>query len=183
MAHSEQTLRQEEIYAGRVLRLTRDTVRLENGAEGEREVVHHHGGACVLALTPQREVYLVRQYRYAIGREMWELPAGKLEPDEDPFAAARRELTEEAGVTADNWRSLGAFYPTVGYCTEAIHLYVATGLHPAAMHLDDDEFLEPSRCPLSDLVRRVLSGEIQDAKTIIGCLKVQALLENGELTP
>ncbi len=183
MAHFEKTLDQAEVFSGRVLRLTKDTVRLENGDISEREVVHHRGGACVLALTPGRAVYLVRQYRYAIGCEMWELPAGKLEPGEDPFDAARRELTEEVGVTADRWRSLGAFFPTVGYCTEAIHMYIATDLHPAAMHLDTDEFLEPYLLPLDEVVQRILRGEIQDSKTIIGCLKAKALLENGELCP
>ncbi len=182
MAHFEKMLASQELFNGRVLRLTRDRVQLENGAEGEREIVHHHGGACVVALTGEKEVYLVRQYRYAIGREMWELPAGKLEAGEDPFEAARRELTEEAGITADHWLKLGPFYPTVGYCTEAIHMYLATGLHPAAMHLDEDEFLEPYKMPLEDMVQKALSGQLQDSKTIIGILKAKALLDAGELT-
>lgn len=181
MAHFEQQLSSETLYAGRVFRVSRDTVQLENGAQSLREIVHHHGGACVLALTQEGQVYLVRQYRYAIGREMWELPAGKLEPGEDPFAAAQRELTEETGVTAAHWLPLGAFYPTVGYCTEAIHLYIATGLAPAQMHLDEDEFLEPYTVPLSQLIERILAGEIQDSKTIIACLKAQALLQSGQL--
>ena len=181
MAHYEKTLTSEVIYDGRVVHLTKDEVGLENGAVGIREIVHHNGGACVAALTPEGNVYLVKQYRYTIGREMWELPAGKLEKGEDPFEAARRELREEAGVTADNWRSLGFFYPTVGYCTERIYMYLATGLHPAAMALDEDEFLEPYQLPLEELVARCMSGEIQDAKTVIGALKVKALLDAGEV--
>ena len=180
MAHFEKKLTQETIYDGRVLRLTRDTVALENGDTALREIVRHHGGACVAALTAENEVYLVRQFRYAIGREMWELPAGKLEADEDPFAAAQRELTEEVGVTADTWLELGPFYPTVGYCTEAIHLYAAKDLHPAAMHLDEDEFLEPYRVPLDEVVQRILAGEIRDGKTIIGCLKLKELRTAGK---
>lgn len=181
MAHFEEQLTSEIIYDGRVVHLTKDEVRLENGAVGIREIVHHNGGACVVAVNEAREVYVVKQFRYATGREMWELPAGKLEKGEDPFEAAKRELTEEAGVTADNWRALGYFWPTVGYCTERIYMYLATGLHPAAMHLDEDEFLEPYRMPLEELVKKSLSGEIQDAKTVIGVLKAKALLDAGEL--
>ena len=181
MAHFEEQLTSEVIYDGRVVHLTRDEVRLENNAVGIREIVHHNGGACVVAVNEAREVYVVKQFRYATGREMWELPAGKLEKGEDPFEAAKRELTEEAGVTADSWRELGYFWPTVGYCTERIYMYLATGLHPAAMHLDEDEFLEPYRIPLAELVEKSLSGEIQDAKTVIGVLKAKALLDAGEL--
>ena len=181
MAHFEEQLTSEIIYDGRVVHLTKDEVRLENGAVGIREIVHHNGGACVVAVNEAREVYVVKQFRYATGREMWELPAGKLEKGEDPFEAAKRELTEEAGVTADNWRALGYFWPTVGDCTERIYMYLATGLHPAAMHLDEDEFLEPYRMPLEELVKKSLSGEIQDAKTVIGVLKAKALLDAGEL--
>ncbi len=182
MAHFEKTLDTTELYNGRVFRVTRDSVLLENGNTSTREIVHHHGGACVVALTAQREVYLVRQYRYAIGREMWELPAGKLEQGEDPFEAAKRELGEEAGLAADHWRPLGAFYPTVGYCTEAIHMYLATGLHQGDLHLDDDEFLEPYKVSLDEMVARVMSGEIQDSKTIVGVLKAKQLLDAGEIT-
>lgn len=181
MAHFEEQLTSEVVYDGRVVHLTKDEVRLENGATGIREIVHHNGGACVVAVNEQREVYVVRQFRYATGCEMWELPAGKLEKGEDPFEAAKRELTEEVGVTADNWRDLGYFWPTVGYCTERIHMYLATGLHPAAMHLDEDEFLEPYRIPLEELVAKSLAGEIRDAKTVIGALKAKALLDAGEL--
>ena len=100
MPHTETTLSSQEIFNGKVIRVTYDTVRLENGDTSFREVVHHHGGACVLAVTPQDEIYLVKQFRYAMGEEIWELPAGKLEAGEDPFEAAKRELAEECGVLA-----------------------------------------------------------------------------------
>ena len=115
MAHSEQTLDSRLIFDGKVIRVTLDIVRLENGDTSMREVVHHHGGACIMPVTDQGEVYLVRQFRYALGEEMWELPAGKLEAGEDPFEAAKRELEEECGVTADEYIPLGCIYPTVGY--------------------------------------------------------------------
>ena len=118
MAHIEKTVDSKEMVSGRVIRVTLDTVELENGERSMREIVHHHGGACVLAVTDADEVYLVRQYRYALQEEIWELPAGKLEAAEDPFEAAKRELAEECGVTADEFIDLGVLYPTVGYDSE-----------------------------------------------------------------
>ena len=106
------------------------------------------------------------QFRYAMQQQLWELPAGKLEKGEDPFEAAKRELEEECGLTADNYISLGEFYPTVGYDTEVIYTWVATGLHETKMHLDADEFLTPDRVPLEKAYQMVMSGEIKDGKTI-----------------
>lgn len=180
MAHNEKLLNQQEIYSGRVFRVTKDTVLLENGAEGIREIVHHHGGAAVVALDEHGRVILVRQYRHAIGREMWEIPAGKLESGEDPFEAAKRELAEEGGVTADVWQELGVIYPTVGYATEAIYLYLATRLHPVPMHLDEDEFLEPSYLPLEQVMDWIMQGKLQDSKTVIGCMKADKLTRKKE---
>lgn len=179
MAHTEKTLESKEIYEGRVITLTVDKALLENGQVANREVVHHHGGACILPLFDDGTILMVRQYRYAMHKELWELPAGKLELGEDPFEAARRELTEECGVTAQRFYPLGEFYPTVGYCTEVIHTWVATGLQEAEMHLNDDEFLTPQRVPLEKAYRMVLSGEISDGKTVAGILKLKALLAEG----
>ena len=120
MAHIETTLDSKEIFNGRVIRVTVDTVRLENGNTSTREIVHHHGGACVLPVDDEGNVYMVRQFRYAMGEEIWELPAGKLEAGEDPFEAAKRELAEECGVTANHYTDLGVLYPTVGYDSEGI---------------------------------------------------------------
>ena len=181
MAHIETTLDSTTIFEGKVIRVTVDTVELEDGSAGYREIVHHHGGACVLAVTDSDEVYLVRQYRYALEEELWELPAGKLEKGEDPFEAAKRELGEECGLTADNYISLGQFYPTVGYDTEVIYTWVATGLHKTQMHLDADEFLTPDRVPLDKAYEMVMSGEIRDGKTIAGILKLKALIAEGKL--
>lgn len=181
MAHSEQTLDSRLIFDGKVIRVTLDTVRLENGDTSMREVVHHHGGACIMPVTDNGEVYLVRQFRYALGEEMWELPAGKLEAGEDPFEAAKRELTEECGVYADEYISLGQVYPTVGYDTEVIYIWAARGLHPAPMHLDADEFLTPERIPLAQAYEMVLSGEIKDAKTVAGILKFKAMLDDKKI--
>lgn len=181
MAHFEKTLDSDTRFEGRVFTLTVDTVELENGRTSTREVVHHNGGACIAALTENDEVYLVRQFRYAFGQELWELPAGKLEKGEDPFEAAKRELTEECGVYADEYISLGQVYPTVGYDTEVIYIWAARGLHPAPMHLDADEFLTPERIPLAQAYEMVLSGEIKDAKTVAGILKFKAMLDDKKI--
>ena len=182
MAHLETTLSSHEIYHGRVISLSLDEARLENGETAQREVVHHHGGACVAPLWPDGTVSMVRQFRYAMQKELWELPAGKLEAGEDPFLAAQRELGEECGVKADRYVPLGEFYPTVGYCTEIIYMWAATGLHETPMHLDDDEFLTPERIPLGEAYRMVLANEISDGKTIAGILKLKALLDAGKIT-
>ena len=171
----------QEIFSGHVVRLTLDKVELENGRSATREVVHHRGGACIAALTEKDELYLVRQYRYALGQELWELPAGKLEEGEDPFEAAKRELEEECGLKADQYIDLHPFYPTVGYCSEVIYTWLARGLHPVPMHLDEDEFLTPTKMPLEEVCRMVLDGEIRDGKTVAAVLKIKALKEAGRL--
>ncbi|WP_300252457.1 NUDIX domain-containing protein [uncultured Subdoligranulum sp.] len=175
MPHTETMLESKEIFAGRVIRVTYDTVRLENGNTSTREVVHHHGGACILPVDEAGNVYLVRQFRYAIGEEIWELPAGKLEAGEDPFEAAKRELGEECGLTADHFEDLGVVYPTVGYDSERIYIWAATGLHPAAQHLDEDEFLDVVKMPLEKALALVLDGTIRDSKTQVGLMKYALL--------
>ena len=179
MAHYEKQLSSEEQFAGRVITVTLDTVELENGKTSTREVVHHHGGAGVAALNDQGEVYLVRQYRYALARELIEIPAGKLEAGEDPFEAAQRELGEEAGLQAASWRDLGHIIPTCGYCSEIIWLYAAKDLTDVRQHLDPDEFLSVFTLPLDTAARMVLDGEITDGKTVAALLKLKALRDGG----
>ena len=179
--HFEKTLSSETLFEGRVITLTKDTALLENGRTATREVVHHHGGACIVPYFADGTICMVRQFRYAMQQELWELPAGKLEKGEDPFKAAKRELGEACGLTADHYTPLGEFYPTVGYDTEIIYMWVATGLHTTQMHLDDDEFLTPDRIPLAKAYEMVMSGEIKDGKTIAGVLKLKALVDEGRL--
>ena len=179
MPHSETTLDSKEIFAGRVIRVTLDTVRLENGHTSTREVVHHHGGTCIMPVTDNDEIYMVRQFRYALGEEVWELPAGKLEKDEDPFAAAKRELEEECGLTADEYTSLGVLYPTVGYDSEKIYIWMARGLHKTGQHLDDDEFLDVHKVPFEKALAMVEDNTIRDSKTIAGILRY-ALMRKGQ---
>ena len=179
MAHFETKLTSDVLFEGRVVRLTKDTVQLENGKTSTREVVHHNGGAAVIAMTDDHEIYLVRQYRYALGEELLEVPAGKLEKGEDPFVAAKRELSEETGLSAEDYVDLGYIIPTCGYCTEKIYLYAAKGLTQDAQHLDADEFVSTVKMPRAEAVQKVMLNEIRDAKTAVAVLKLEALCRAG----
>lgn len=178
----EEPVSSEEIYHGRILHVTRDTVRMENGREALREVVHHPGGACVVPLTADHMVIMVRQFRYPHLEETLEVPAGKLEYGEDPQTCAERELSEEAGASAEKLEPLGCLYPTPAYDKEVIYMYLARNIRmEQAQHLDADEFLDVVKLPLSEAVAMVMRNEIRDAKTQIALLKTAMLLqqENG----
>ena len=162
----ETTLSSEKIFDGRILHIRRDTVRLPDGSDATREVVDHPGGVCVLALDDENRALLVSQFRYPYKEVVREVPAGKLEYGEDPREAAIRELAEETGATAGEFRSLGELYPSPGYCGEIIRMYLARDLTFGETHLDKDEFLNLERIPFGQLVEQVVSGEIKDAKTI-----------------
>ncbi|MCQ2408246.1 MAG: NUDIX hydrolase [Oscillospiraceae bacterium] len=173
----ERQLRSEEIYNGRILHITRDTVLLENGAEALREVVHHPGGACVVPLTENGDVLMVRQFRYPHGTETLELPAGKLEYGEDPLTCAVRELKEEVGGEADQLELLGFLYPTPAYDKEVIYMYLARSIRlDSGQSLDVDEFLDVVRMPLEQAVEMVMENRLPDAKTQIALLKAARLL-------
>lgn len=179
MPHTEAMLESKEIFNGRVIRVTLDKVQLEDGTTSTREVVHHHGGACVLPVDADGNVTMVRQFRYALGEELWELPAGKLEAGEDPFEAAKRELSEECGLTADTYTELGVVYPTVGYDSERIYLWAAEGLHTVGQHLDAGEFLDVVKMPFAQALGLVMDGTIRDSKTQIALLKYAQLRDKA----
>lgn len=176
MELTEKTLSSEKIFDGRILHVRRDTVLLPNGHESTREVVDHPGGVCVLALDGQQRVLVVSQYRYPYEQVLTELPAGKLEYGEDPAQAAVRELREETGAVAGQFESLGELYPSPGYCGEIIRMYLARDLSFGDTDPDEDEFLNLERVPFEQMVERVLSGELKDAKTIAAVLKAKLLL-------
>ena len=167
---NETMVTSEPVYLGRVVRLYVDTVRLPDGREAQREIVRHPGAVAMVPVLPSGEVVLVRQYRHAAGRVLLEIPAGTLEPDEEPEEAASRELQEEIGYEPGSLIRLAGEYTAPGYTTELIHIYLATGLKPSSLAQDSDEFLEVVRLPLDEAVRRVEDGTIEDGKTIIGLL-------------
>jgi 8-oxo-dGTP pyrophosphatase MutT (NUDIX family) len=167
------------IYDGRVIKVSIDTVVLPNGMQVPLELVRHPGGAAVVAIDAQNRVCLLRQYRHAAGGYIYELPAGKLEPDEPPENTARRELVEEGAVSASDWSSLGSFYSSPGVFTEIIHLYLATGLSTAASMPEADEVFQVEWWPLDLAVERARNGELTDAKTIVGILRAEARQKNA----
>lgn len=177
MDYIEQTVKKNYIYEGKILKLRRDDAQLPDGRPCVREIIEHSGGACVLYIK-ENKVLLVRQYRYAYGESLYELPAGKLEAGEDPKQAALRELKEEAGVLADDLKLLYIMYPTPGYTNEKIYIYQAVSGKETASAPDEDEFLDVEYLPL-DRVREMLErGELRDGKTIVA---LQAYLLAGKL--
>ena len=178
MDMTEKTLESREVYRGRILRVREDRVRLPNGKEGVREVVEHPGGVAIFAMDDQDRVAMVRQYRYPIGQLLLELPAGKLDhgAEEDRLLGAKRELSEETGLEAQEWTYLGYTLASPGFCDEALHMYLARKLTRKGQHLDEDEFLDVVTMPFAQLAEQVMDGTITDAKTVSTTLKVKVML-------
>lgn len=173
----ESCISSESVFEGKVLHVLVDQIRLPNGGQGFREYIKHKGAVAVLPLTEEGEVICVRQYRYAHGCVMTEIPAGKLDSKtEDHVEAALRELREETGAVCDSLTYLGLFRSTPAILDEKIDLYLAEGLHFGDTDLDDDEFLNIVRVPLPQLVDDVLTGKITDGKTQVAILKVNEIL-------
>lgn len=164
-------------YSGILMDVRVDSVELPGGKRSKREIAEHPGGVTILPLDENGDVYCVRQYRYAFSTELLEIPAGKLEPGEEPLPAAVRELSEETGISAGRIDPLGAFMMSPGFCTEVLHMYLARDLRFGAAHPDDDEFLHVEKYSLQTLVDMVMRGEICDAKSVIAILKSARFLE------
>lgn len=172
MANEERPVACQQLYAGRILTLEKMTVELQNGKQALREIVRHKGAAAIVPVDDMLRVPMVRQYRVAIGREMLEIPAGKMDSEgEDPFECAKRELREETGLTAQEWTYLGPYIASPGYCDEIVHLYMAQKLTLGKDDPDDDEFLSVEYIPLEELLRSVMEGRIHDGKTMAALLK------------
>jgi len=162
-----------KVFTGRIFSVNVESITLPRGEPLEAEVIRHPGSVVLIPITDGGEIVLVRQYRHAIGRSAWELPAGSLKDGEDPPAAAVRECHEEIGLIPSSLDRLGTFFPTPGYCDEAMNFYRATGLRaPApddpAAHQDEDEDIEAKPFPVETIRRMIASGEIIDLKTVAG---------------
>ena len=158
-------------FRGRIISLSTDEVTLPNGHRAELEVVHHPGGAAAVAIDAEKRVCLLRQYRYVAGGWIWELPAGKLEPNEPPLITAQRELVEEAGVGAAHWESLGTYMSSPGIFTEVLHLFMATGITPAQKAHEHAEVIEVHWVPFTEAYEWAVDGRIRDGKTAIGLIR------------
>ncbi len=165
------------VYTGRVINLDIDRVRFPNGTVGELEMVRHSGASAVVPFLgdprgPDPEILLIRQYRYAADGFIYEIPAGRLEPDEPPVDCARRELHEETGCTATELDHVYTMYTTPGFTDERIHLFIATGLVRGVSALESDEFVEVTPFPMSEVLVMIREGVISDAKTALAVLYV-----------
>ncbi|MGI6204879.1 MAG: NUDIX hydrolase [Anaerovoracaceae bacterium] len=166
----EKTLETKRIYEGRVINLRKDKVTVRDGRTSWREIVENNGGAVAVAITDDNKIIMVKQFRKPFERVMTEVPAGKIEPGEDPDTTVRRELKEETGFTAEKYELLSVMYPSVGYTTEKLYIYLCTGLSVGETDFDFNESIEIHKFDFREIYKKVLAGEIHDGKTIAGVL-------------
>ena len=173
----ESCINSEQVWQGRLLDVRRDRVRLPDGSEGVREYVIHPGAVVIIPVLPNGKLIFERQYRYPVGRVMLELPAGKIDPEEDPFNTAQRELQEETGHTAQQWRHLATMHPTIGYANERIEIYLAQQLTSLGKNdLDEGEFLELVELSLDEALVAIREGNLTDGKTLAAILWAEKIL-------
>lgn len=172
---TEHPLGSKSVYRGRLLDVREDDVRLPDGSVSRREYIVHPGAAMILAMPDARTIVMERQYRYPLREHVYELPAGKIDAGEDPLQTARRELLEETGYRARDWRHLLSVYPVVGYSNERVELYLARDLEQVGHALDDGEFLEVRVMRLDEAIAWVRDGRIKEAKTIMALLLAERI--------
>lgn len=174
---SETQLSSCTVFQGKLLHVKSDQVRLPNGHESVREYILHPGAAMIIAMIDDRTLVLERQYRYPLNRHFIEIPAGKIDPGEDPLDTAKRELREECGYVAQEWRHLMTMHPAIGYADERIELYLARGLTQTAHQRDADELIEVLHVPIAQALDWVRIGRITEAKAITGLLWADRILK------
>jgi ADP-ribose pyrophosphatase len=165
---TEHRLTSKLVYDGHLLKVREDSVRLPDGKTARREWVQHPGAVIIIPLLDENTLIMERQFRYPLGRHFYELPAGKIEPGEEPLATAQRELIEECGYRAGSWRHLATAHPCIGYSDERFELYLASDLTHVGRALDDGEFLEVVTMAVADVRRHIRDGRITDVKVITG---------------
>ena len=168
------------IHKGKVFELVSENVTFNTGSTSKMDIIRHPGASAIIPLSDNNMVILLRQYRHAMGKYIWEIPAGTLGKNEDPLDCAKRELTEETGYDANLWQQIGEIIPAPGYSDERIHLFLAAGLESKKQNLDENEILEVYAVKLSDAYKMIFNGEIQDSKTIAGLLFVRQYLQDAE---
>ena len=156
------------VYHGKVFELISENVTLENGTTTDVEFIEHPGATAIIPFSDDTRVVLLKQYRHALKKYIWEIPAGTLDPQEETIRCAQRELIEETGYSADNWHKLGEITPLPGYSDERIHIFLARDLQPAERHLDKDEIIDVHEVKFTEALDMIKRGEIQDGKSIAG---------------
>jgi ADP-ribose pyrophosphatase len=177
----EEQVVSQQVYSGRLLQVYRDVVRLANGNLTTREYIKHPGAAVVIPYLGNRQIVMLQQYRYPVQLVMLELPAGKIDPGEQPLDTIQREITEEIGYRAKLWQKVGLIHTCVGYSDELIHLYWASELQPCQGHQDEDEALHPFIISIDEAMKLIYAGKITDAKTLIGLFYADKILNAGLL--
>lgn len=177
MTFKEKTLSSEMIYKGAILNLRRDEVEVINGRVSHREIVEHNGGVGMIAIKEDGKVILIKQFRKPIEKVIMEIPAGKIEKGEEPYSTAVRELKEETGYTAGKIEYLTKFYPSVGYSSEAIYIYLCTDLMPGETQFDENEALDIFEMDLEELFKMAVKGKIEDGKTAIAIMQAWARIK------
>mgnify|MGYP006424018107 CR=1 FL=1 len=166
------------LHEGRIFRLERENVMLENGVVTELDVIRHPGAAAIVPFSRQNTLLLIKQYRHAAGGFIWEIPAGTRDPGESALACAKRELIEETGFSARDWVELGEITPLPAYSDERIHIFGATDLTPSKQNLDEDEILDVHKILFEDALSMIRNNEIQDAKTISGLFMATLMMKD-----
>jgi len=180
MNYEEKTVSRKEIFQGNIIKVESLTVKLPNGKEATRDIVLHPGASAIVPLNDKNEIYMVRQFRKPLNKELLEIPAGKLDKDEDPLTCAVRELKEETGLEAKKVKHMLSVHTSAGFCNEVIHLFLATDLIEGDACADEDEFISSEKVSISKLVDMVLNNQITDAKSVIGILLADKVVK-GEI--
>lgn len=179
MVFEEKTVSSERIFKGRIIDVRLDKVSMPNGEVADREIVGHPGGVGIVAVTEDNEILLVKQFRKPLEKIIYEIPAGKLDKNEEVESCGKRELLEETGARAKNFEYLGYMYPSPGFTDEVTHIYLATGLEFGEAKPDEDEFLDVERFSIEEVKRMIMNNEIGDGKTVFGFFKAMEKLRGG----